>query len=116
MEGGGHEVHEEAEGEGEGEALWAVGEESDEELDEDDDVDHHQNPLNHQFYRDERRVKSASADTRGGRGVEEMRLVEAIVDVDDEEDRERRRLKTTTTVETIASASNLNSGRSRRWR
>jgi hypothetical protein len=119
VNGGGVEGDGNEEG-GEGEALWAVGEDSDEELadtDQDDDVDHHQNPLNHQFYRDERRVKSASADTRGGRGGEEMRLVEAMVDVDDEEDRDRRRLKATT-VERIASASNLNSssGRSRRWR
>lgn len=123
-EADGETLHED---EGEGEALWAVGEDSDEheesdvDVEQDEDVDHHQNPLNCRFYRDEAAhgvggLRSAgSGSGAGARGGEDVRLVEAIVNADDEDDRDGRR--STMMVERISSASSLkpSSGQSREW-
>lgn len=72
-------------------ALWALGEDSDEEdMGDDDDVDHHQNPINH---RDElatmRTVVPKSASNR--KMDEHTELVEPDLDFVDDDERDRRR-------------------------
>jgi len=75
---------------GEEEALWALGGDSDEEnMGEDDDVDHHQNPVNHlDQLATMRKVVPRSAS---GRQTDELAvLVEPDLEFSDD-DRDRRR-------------------------
>lgn len=75
---------------GEEQALWALGEESDEEdIGEDEDVDHHQNPVNH---RDELEAMKTAIPRHGNSTASDelTELVKPDLDfADDELDRRR---------------------------
>ena len=74
----------------EGEALWALGDDSDEDIDEDEDedVDHHQNPLNHRDELNARRTVIPRS-TRGPEINEHTGLVEVEPSLADDRDRRR---------------------------
>ena len=91
----------------ESETLWALGDDSDEDIGEDEDVDHHQNPLNHPDELSERRT-IIPRTTRGSEINEHTGLVETLAD-----DRDRRRGFEMDEFEVGVSESSMGASRSR---